>query len=170
MRKLIDIVYYMHRSEAGKKSLNLEFDIEPSLPEDIRTDRTRLNQILTNLISNAIKFTPSGTIRPIVVLSAEAFTDKQEELLSIGADDYLTKPIEMDKLIPILKKVSNCHSYNDSELLHLTLFFFQHTTAKLISLHGLEQGLKIAFPKSFISLTLNEFEKYRANHGFGKNL
>jgi len=46
------------------KSKNLEFDIirQNDLPDDITGDSIRLNQILSNLLSNALKFTQKGGI------------------------------------------------------------------------------------------------------------
>lgn len=41
---------------------------------------------------------------PIVGLSAHALTEHKEQGLKAGLDGYLTKPLELDKLIPILLK------------------------------------------------------------------
>ena len=41
---------------------------------------------------------------PIIVLSADAFIEQQTEAASLGIQDYLTKPIEMKNLVPVLKK------------------------------------------------------------------
>jgi len=41
---------------------------------------------------------------PIVVMSGDAFKEQQQRALDIGADDYITKPIDEDKLIPILAR------------------------------------------------------------------
>jgi len=41
---------------------------------------------------------------PIVALSADAYSEQKNEALSQGMNDYLTKPIEMEKLLPLLKK------------------------------------------------------------------
>lgn len=52
--------------EAGKKGIELLMDIEDSVPEFIWVDSMRLNQILLNLLSNALKFTEKGEIKVYV--------------------------------------------------------------------------------------------------------
>lgn len=61
-RLLLDDVLALHRPQADARQLFLVSEIGNSVPPLICSDRTRLAQILGNLISNAIKFTPSGTV------------------------------------------------------------------------------------------------------------
>jgi signal transduction histidine kinase/CheY-like chemotaxis protein len=45
-----------------RKPIDFEYTTDPRLPAFIIADRTRINQVVNNLISNAVKFTQSGKI------------------------------------------------------------------------------------------------------------
>ncbi|HUX33654.1 MAG TPA: PAS domain S-box protein [Gemmatimonadaceae bacterium] len=47
---------------ALERQLELMVDVAPEVPRYLRGDPTRLRQVLTNLISNAVKFTPEGEV------------------------------------------------------------------------------------------------------------
>jgi Signal transduction histidine kinase len=60
---LVEEVGTLFQLPCGEKKLQLTVDVDPSLEEvEIETDRTRLYQILNNLIGNAVKFTQVGSI------------------------------------------------------------------------------------------------------------
>ena len=51
------------RGQADKKGLELSVRIDPDLKAERLLDTTRMGQVLSNLVSNAIKFTPAGRIQ-----------------------------------------------------------------------------------------------------------
>ncbi len=56
------------RYKAEEKGIGLVLDIAKDVPEMVSGDALRLNQILLNLVSNAIKFTPEGEVRVTIRL------------------------------------------------------------------------------------------------------
>jgi signal transduction histidine kinase/CheY-like chemotaxis protein/CHASE2 domain-containing sensor protein len=65
-------------NNAYSKGIELSCRIEPTIPKNLQGDPTRLGQILTNLIGNAIKFTEHGGVS--IDISAIATTDRQTTL------------------------------------------------------------------------------------------
>ena len=59
---------------AKEKGLTFTINAEPDVPPVIETDRMRLGQILKNLLSNALKFTSSGTVS-LTIKRQETETD-----------------------------------------------------------------------------------------------
>ncbi|MGQ9635650.1 MAG: PAS domain S-box protein [Bryobacteraceae bacterium] len=71
IRRMLESVVMAMDHSAAQKGLNLILEVDPGLPQALRGDPKRLRQILTNLISNAIKFTPTGQVRVAARLESE---------------------------------------------------------------------------------------------------
>ncbi|HOE41065.1 MAG TPA: cache domain-containing protein, partial [Rhodoferax sp.] len=59
----IDHVTSLMALRVQDKDLELLIDIDRAVPANLRGDPLRLGQVFTNLIGNAVKFTPQGSIR-----------------------------------------------------------------------------------------------------------
>ncbi|HAJ61141.1 MAG TPA: hypothetical protein DCP31_19350, partial [Cyanobacteria bacterium UBA8543] len=72
--RLLDAIEQMFKLKAESKGLQLTFEHSPDVPQYVRTDESKLRQVLINLLSNAIKFTSSGGVSVKVKKEAEKQT------------------------------------------------------------------------------------------------
>lgn len=71
-------------AHAKIKNLDFRFDFSTTLPEFIQSDKTRLKQILVNLLSNAFKFTKEGYVQVTVGASKDL---NHRDILVYTVDD-----------------------------------------------------------------------------------
>lgn len=72
---ILNNISTMSAQTAEDKQLEMLFYVAPNVPQTLQGDPLRLNQILTNLVSNAIKFTEKGEI----MVSCIRIADKRDE-------------------------------------------------------------------------------------------
>jgi len=84
LREISDSVKRLFEKNAEAKHLRLSVNIDPAVRLAVRGDAVRLRQILTNLVSNAIKFTPRGAIA--VQVSKRGETRTHSEVLFVIKD------------------------------------------------------------------------------------
>lgn len=105
LRDIADIMERYFKPIAQEKGLGLNIDLTNGLPEFIRTDRQRVEQIVKNLLSNAFKFTSRGDVvlriyRPDARTDLSAGGLNPEKAIEISvADTGIGIPKDQQKLI-----------------------------------------------------------------------
>lgn len=80
LASVIDQVVSINGETARQKNLRLKIKLAPNVPRVLSGDALRLGQVLTNLVSNAIKFTTEGEVELLVSVSASLPKDDSTRL------------------------------------------------------------------------------------------
>ncbi|MCP9765497.1 response regulator [Lacihabitans soyangensis] len=76
MAASIKAMLHLFETKIQEKNLELEVDYDENIPEVLVGDSVRLNQIILNLVSNAVKFTSTGKI----TVKVEMLSENTEEV------------------------------------------------------------------------------------------
>ena len=63
LASILDEIMEVHSQQAKKKDLALSLELDQSLPDRLVGDAVRVRQVVTNLVSNAVKFTEEGFVK-----------------------------------------------------------------------------------------------------------
>ena len=81
--RVAEDVAHNHTPAANAKGIDLIVELDPELPSRVFGDPLRLGQVLTNLISNAIKFTREGEVVLRVSVLSATVTDSSSDAARI---------------------------------------------------------------------------------------
>ncbi len=59
---VINDLYNLVRKRASDKGLAIKWEVDPTIPSILYGDEIRLKQVITNIMTNAVKYTETGTI------------------------------------------------------------------------------------------------------------
>lgn len=82
-KEIFHDVVHMITPKAEEKGLTLQYKVDSDIPKLLIGDRMRLQQIMINLLTNAVKYTSQGT----VTLSASAKREDGDVWLSVSVED-----------------------------------------------------------------------------------
>jgi len=90
-KRLVADVRSLMSARAAEKGLKLSVEHVEPIPETIRTDPTRLKHILLNLVSNAVKFTETGSVRIVTRLTRNEGSEPRITFTVIDTGIGMTK-------------------------------------------------------------------------------
>lgn len=160
LEKIVSGVIALLKNKADAKELTLSYHLDREIPEWIVGDPHRLNQILMNLIGNAIKFTSKGSVE--VRMSVEKGRSRNYLLKAEVIDTGIGIP--QGKIESIFESFSQAsettsHHYGGTGL-GLTI------SKKLVELQGGRMWAESAEGKGstfFFTLSVQESEKNSKN-------
>jgi anti-sigma regulatory factor (Ser/Thr protein kinase) len=85
LRQTINDAVNLYEGRAREKKLQVECLIDNTVPHMVKADQMRVRQILTNLISNAIKFTDAGGI--VIQATAVENAEPGKHVVEISVSD-----------------------------------------------------------------------------------
>lgn len=91
-------------NRAGDKEIELEYEIDPRIPQVLWGDSARIRQIIINLVNNAIKFTEKGYVK----LSIQVQQSRQDEVeicVSVQDSGQGIKKEDLSKLFDAFTQV-----------------------------------------------------------------
>ena len=94
---LLDDLINMISERARKKGLQLNTEISPNLPKVLYGDDVRLRQIIVNILTNAVKYTPQGSVT-LKIDGHELDADTFELQVKVSDTGIGIKPEDIKKL------------------------------------------------------------------------
>ncbi|MCQ2553232.1 MAG: response regulator [Clostridia bacterium] len=106
---VINDLVNMIATRAEKKGLVLNLDIDENLPAKLYGDDVRIRQIITNILTNAVKYTDKGsvtlTIKGSEIKKTEGEKDKIRLLVSVKDTGKGIRPEDMKKLFSSFTRI-----------------------------------------------------------------
>lgn len=89
VRTAVDRLWAVHRMKHGctRNKLEVILEFEAGIPEQILGDGVRIEQVLTNLVTNSLKFTDAGYIKVIVSLLEDEWKPGAKSHVQISVQD-----------------------------------------------------------------------------------
>ena len=101
---LISDMVNLIQLRAEAKALDFQVAVDPRLPKKLHGDEIRIKQILTNLLTNAVKYTEKGTVR--LELRLESIDADSVEIYVAVKDTGLgIKPEDMGRLFTAFERL-----------------------------------------------------------------
>ena len=109
---LNDLVNMVQR-KADEKGLTFKLDVDKNIPRILHGDEIRIKQVITNILSNAVKYTKEGSV--IFSISASKCEDEKDYVMlhvSVKDTGIGIKKEELDKLFIAFERIEEKKNRN----------------------------------------------------------
>ena len=101
----------MVRSRAKEKNLKLKLNVEPDTPAHLFGDEIRIRQIITNILTNAVKYTAVGQVE--LSVSGKKISEEMVQLyVSVKDTGIGIKEEDKERLFDSFQRVDECRNRN----------------------------------------------------------
>ncbi|WP_237265977.1 MHYT domain-containing protein [Tolypothrix bouteillei] len=144
--RLLNSLEGMLKLKAQSKNLQLIFERTTEVPQYIRSDESKLRQVLINLLDNAIKFTSQGSVklRISVALEGDKGTKGYKNKMFLPFPSSPSLVLSSSSLYLLFEVIDTGFGINSNEFERLFQAFGQTTTG-LKSGQGTGLGLSISY-------------------------
>lgn len=104
MTTLIADLVNMISEKARKKKLEFRMEIDPTLPKSLYGDDVRLRQIITNILTNAVKYTHEGSVT-LAMSGTELDSDTFNLQVKVSDTGIGIRDEDMDKLFKSFQRL-----------------------------------------------------------------
>lgn len=84
LSRIVRAAYSEFTPEAERKGLDFILDIKPQIKDEVEVDVDRIHEVVTNLISNSIKYTEKGYVRVVLTQPSKAIVRVEVEDTGTG--------------------------------------------------------------------------------------
>ena len=99
------------QERAEAKGLLFTVDADPGLPSKLYGDDTRINQVILNLLTNAVKYTPEGSVT-LTIRTAETLEDKVRLYVAVSDTGIGIRECDMDRLFESFERLDEKRNHN----------------------------------------------------------
>jgi signal transduction histidine kinase/CheY-like chemotaxis protein len=142
LASIINDTYNLLHQRAEKKELDLVIENDPTIPSELSGDETRIRQVLTNIMTNAIKYTEEGMVRVV----------------------FGWQPVDEDNMILVMSVEDTGMGIKEGDIPKLFDSFARFDMNKNKSVEG--TGLGLTITKSLVDLMKGTID-VRSTYGRG---
>ena len=99
LKSITDSALDVTKGFLTNRDISFKIQREETKIPNVLVDPVRLRDVLVNILSNAVKFTPDGKNIPIIAMTANSFGEDVQASLDAGMNAHLSKPIVIDEVI-----------------------------------------------------------------------